>query len=1571
MQHRFRSFVLFMTVLLIAGLLLPVQPSSAQPTPIVMLSTGPLMLNEGNTGTVMLTRTGDVSAALTVNLNIDITSFPGTTTGDYTLTGGSLSAQSGIVTAQFPAGDASVPISVAITVDGDSAEPENRVIISINTGTDYTVGSPSNINIIIPTNGFLVTVTDNAGEGSFRQALLNAEELPGANTITFAASANGTITIISPVTFIRSSVTVTGNGAANTIISGGNFGPLLRINGTASNFPVVVFNDLTVTNAGTASSNIGGAIFNRIGNLTLNNVVLTGNRAARGAGIYNESPLTINSSEIHSNTGQGVYSTGSVTMNNSVIRNNTLIGLENYGLITVTSSRLTSNGGFGLFHANSTSSVRNSLLTGNTGGGLNMDSGDLTLVNTTLSGNGAVGIQQIGGTLNINNSISASHTNNCNRTGGTLNASNSLLQGAVSCINGTINVNNLSGDPLLNATTFVPGTGSPAIDAGDNALIPSGINNDLAGNARIQGARVDMGAFETEPPPPPEVSISATDAAGAEAGPDALMFTITRTGATTSALTVTYTVGGTADSADYTPTLTGTIEIPASAVSADLVVTPVDDAIDETDETVIITLADTVGYDLGTASAATGTITDNDTAGVVVSESGSSTSITEGGSLDTFFVVLESQPSADVTVNLAFDAAQLALISGGNPVSSLTFTPTNWNVAQDVTVTAVDDSVIEANPYTSVITTTTTSTDTVYSAINPADVTVSITENDTATVSFSAPSGTIAEDLNVTSSGIVLNLVANGTPGGTLGSAVTIPLTLTLGTAESGDLSLDTPSVTFAVGSLDDAGQNFDFTPTLDRLLESSETATVSFGTVTGPVTTSGTFTLTITDNETAAIMFDSTTSSAPEGTTPHSVGVTLTVAAVGDTGTAGIEDAVSVVVTDTAGTALTPNDYSLPTGTTVTFAAGSVSPVTSTVSPTIGDDSVVEVNETFGLGFGTVTSASTNAVSASGTHTVTISDNDGVAAISVSAVTGAAAEETVPGPVTASFTVATDTTPTETVMINVLTDGQCTVSPNPIELPAGSITPVTVTVSAVNDTVVEAGTHPCAITLESSSSSDPVYNGIIFSPVSVDIFENDITYIVTTSVSPVSEGTGTNTVITFTITPGLLSVLGDIGGTVTYTLTDPTGTTTSADFSTPLAGGTLTFPQITAETVSVTVIGDSIAEPNFQLVLTITAASIGSGGTAYTVGSPAIVTVTDDDIAGVGLGFPNGLPLVSESGTTDTFDVQLNAQPASDVVMSVTSGDTSEATVSPNTLTFTPANWNIAQTVTVTGVDDDLADSDQLLAVTLSVDAVLSDNAFDSLRAIPIEVTNLDNDTAGVTVTQTDGTTDVTEGGATDSLDVRLNTQPTADVTVTLTPDAQTTLITTTLTFTPATWNIPQPVTVTAVDDSAVEGSHTGMITVSVGSGDAGYNAFAVQPVTVNVTDNDSTPVSTITPDPNISPVPPITPVPSITPEPAPVITVLPPLPAPSCPLASIPPGSVVGRLSAIAQLYYEPGLASPGLFLPGGTAWWVTGLDSTGEYYQIIIACQRMWVEADLMGANFDSPWFGFPLPTTSIGG
>ena len=109
----------------------------------------------------------------------------------------------------------------------------------------------------------------------------------------------------------------------------------------------------------------------------------------------------------------------------------------------------------------------------------------------------------------------------------------------------------------------------------------------------------------------PTVSIAATDPDASETGPDKGTFTISRTGDTTRALTVYYTVTGTASGPDIQEDLTQTAVIPAGASSVNIDATPVDDAIQEPGQTVHLALVADRRYDIGTGQAAV-TIADND-----------------------------------------------------------------------------------------------------------------------------------------------------------------------------------------------------------------------------------------------------------------------------------------------------------------------------------------------------------------------------------------------------------------------------------------------------------------------------------------------------------------------------------------------------------------------------------------------------------------------------------------------------------------------------------------------------------------------------------------------------------------------------------------------------------------------------------------------------------------------------------------------------------------------------------------------------------------------------------------------
>ncbi|MEL6895616.1 MAG: dockerin type I domain-containing protein, partial [Planctomycetota bacterium] len=95
-----------------------------------------------------------------------------------------------------------------------------------------------------------------------------------------------------------------------------------------------------------------------------------------------------------------------------------------------------------------------------------------------------------------------------------------------------------------------------------------------------------------------------------------------------------------------------------------------------------------------------------------------------------------------------------------------------------------------------------------------------------------------------------------------------------------------------------------------------------------------------------------------------------------------------------------------------------------------------------------------------------------------------------------------------------------------------------------------------------------------------------------------------------------------------------------------------------------------------------------------------------------------------SESETTSEFSVVLDAMPIRDVYLVMDTNDDSEARLSVSALTFSPDNWNQAQTVTVTGVADLAADGDTAFDVSFAI-ATDSDPGFLNVDPVTVSGTN------------------------------------------------------------------------------------------------------------------------------------------------------------------------------------------------------------------------------------------------------
>lgn len=273
-----------------------------------------------------------------------------------------------------------------------------------------------------------------------------------------------------------------------------------------------------------------------------------------------------------------------------------------------------------------------------------------------------------------------------------------------------------------------------------------------------------------------------------------------------------------------------------------------------------------------------------------------------------------------------------------------------------------------------------------------------------------------------------------------------------------------------------------------------------------------------------------------------------------------------------------------------------------------------------------------------------------------------------------------------------------------------------------------------------------------------------------------------------------------------------------------------------------------SVIQDNLIEGAEIVRLSIAPG--SYSIGNGfADIEILDDDTAGFSFIESGGNTETLESGTTDQFNVVLDAQPLTNVVIQVTSLNTAEGIVSPGNLTFTTLNWNTPQTVTVTGQDDIIVDGPQTYNVRLRVTAATSDDAFDLLPNQFVSVTNQDNDTPGVNVSAINGNT--TEAGGTATFTVTLDSQPTAPVTMALSSNNLTEgTVPVDVTIQSADWNTGAVVTVTGVDDAAVDGDVPYVIqTGNVTSTDPNYNiAVGTIPNIQVINEDDDTFSATVT---------------------------------------------------------------------------------------------------------------------------
>ena len=775
-------------------------------------------------------------------------------------------------------------------------------------------------------------------------------------------------------------------------------------------------------------------------------------------------------------------------------------------------------------------------------------------------------------------------------------------------------------------------------------------------------------------------------------------------------------------------------------------------------------------------------------AGISVSPASLQTS--ETGTSASFSVVLTSAPTANVTVNLSStDATQGTLSS-----TSLTFTPGNWNVAQNVTVTGLDDHLVNGNQ-TYQINGTAASADANYSGLAMPAVTVVNKEADAAGFTVTPTSLTTSETGTSASFSVALT------------SQPLAPVTLNLGTSVAGQGAMSQSNLTFDASNWSIA-QTVTVTGLDDHIVHGNQTYQIT-GTA---ASTDGVYNgmsmapVTVTNTEADVAGFT---------VTPTSI----------QTSMAGAAASFSVVLTSQPVAPVTINLSSTNSAegtlsqSSLTFNAGNWN-VVQTVTVTGKNDPLASGDVTYQIN-GTASSTDAN-YSGLAMTPVTVTNVDTNLPGFIVGPTTLTTSET---GTSASFTVALATNPLLPVTVN-LTNG------NPAQgtLSQTSLTftllnwnvPQSVTVTGLDDQIVN-GNQTYQIT--GTATSLGTYNGLAITPVTITNTEADVAGFLRTPPSLTTSETGTSASFAVALTSKPTSAV-----TITLASTNPGQGSLSQRILTFNAGNWNVMQNVT-----VTGLDDQIVNGDQTYQITGNAAS-ADGNYSGLAMTPVSVTNTEADAAGFTV-TPTALT-TSETGTSASFNVALTSQPIAPVTIAFSPTDANQGSLTQSSFTFDASNWNIGQTVTVTGLDDHRVNGNQTYQIAGSASSI--DVNYAGLATTPVTVVNQEADVAGLTVTSTSLTT--SETGTSASFAIALTSQPTAPVTVNLGTSVagQGSLSQSSLTFDSSNWNVAQSVTVTGLDDHIVNGNQTYQVTGSTASADGNYSGLAMTPISVTNSEAD-----------------------------------------------------------------------------------------------------------------------------------
>jgi hypothetical protein len=848
---------------------------------------------------------------------------------------------------------------------------------------------------------------------------------------------------------------------------------------------------------------------------------------------------------------------------------------------------------------------------------------------------------------------------------------------------------------------------------------------------------------------------------------------------------------------------------------APVTVLVVDDAVADGDQPCLVQAGDAASngadYDgLSPDTAASGvivTVGDDDTAGFGLAPISLTLSEPEGSG--TITITLDSQPSARVTIPLLTANDQCSV----SP-AEVTLDADNWRAGAPVTVLAVDDDVDDGDQSCLIEAGDATSSGPDYGGLSPGvaggTVTVTVGDDDTAGIAIAPTRLTLSEPVG--SADFVITLDSQPS------APVTIPLRASNGqcspspevvTLDAGNWRTGAPVIVFAV---DDAVADGD-QPCLVQAGTASSRGAEYDG--LSPEESAAAVTVTVGDDDTAGIAIAPSrlTLSEPEGSGAISITLTSQPAAP-----VTIPLRTSNTQCSVSSEAVTLDAGNWRTGALVTVRA---------VDDVLDDGAQPCLVQT---GAASSPGADYDGLSPgdAASVNVTVADND-ASGIVLTQTSLTLNEPDGSG----AFTITLNSQPAAPVTIRLdATNDQCSVSPDAVILDSDNWRRgAGVRVLAVDDQI-DDGDQPCLVQTGAATSAAADYDALSPDDVLVTIVDDDTAGILLAPTSLVlSEPEDSST---FTVT---------LNSQPSAQVTIPLNLSSNqcAISSTAIAFDGDNWQR--GASVTVKVVDDQVDDGE-QLCLIEAGSAVSSGadygGLSAENPGAVTVTVTDDDSAGIVLG-PTSLTL-TETGSSATFSITLTSQPTATVVISMTTDG--QTTASPSLLTFTDRNWQEEQIVAVRAVDDDVAEGQH--GSVISQTAASGDGNYDGVQIESVTAQVTDDDVTGVRLSPSE--IQVVEGGPPQRYQVALTSQPLAPVTIDITSDSQILVTPTLLAFAAPQWNVPQTVTITAVDDSVTEGLHASTITHTSSSEDEGYLALAIQTVAIRIADKGM-PTAVITP--------------------------------------------------------------------------------------------------------------------------